>query len=126
MKTQSQVQVVKLILVLTREAQAIYKVLKGTSSLLESYDNEKSKIKQQPSSIVSSDFLNMQARLQTQTSKQISILQEDFEKWERHFMLENDMCFPCIDNIKNDEKVLDVYCKIKIGKKFLQSWNISF
>ena len=52
MKTQSQVQVVKIILVLTREAQAIYKVLKGTSSLLELYDNEKSKIKQQPSSIV--------------------------------------------------------------------------
>ena len=36
------------------------------------------------------------------------------------------MCFPCIDNIKNDEKVLDVYCKIKIGKKLLQSSNISF
>ena len=103
------------------EAQAIYKVLKGTSSLLESYDNEKSKIKQQPSSIVSSDFLNMQARLQTQTLKQISILQEDFEKWERHFILENDMCFACIYNIKNDEKVLDVYCRIKIGKKLLQS-----
>ena len=68
----------------------------------------------------------MQARLQVQTLKQISILQEDFEKWERHFMLENDMCFPCIDNIKNDEKVLDVYCRIKIGKKLLQSWNISF
>ena len=56
---------------LTREAQAIYKVLKRTSSLLESYDNEKSEIKQQPSSIVSSDFLKMQAELQTQTLKQI-------------------------------------------------------
>ena len=72
MKTQSQVQVVKLILVLTREAQAIYKVVKGTS-LLESYDNEKSKIKQQPSSIVSSDFLNMQARLQTNIETDIYI-----------------------------------------------------
>ena len=107
---------------LTREAQAIYKVLKGTSSLLESYDNEKSEIKQQPSSIVSSDFLKMQ----TQTLKQISVLQEDFEKWERLFMLENNMCFPSVDNIKNDEKIIDVHCRIKIGEKLLQSWNISF
>ena len=111
---------------LTREAQAIYKVLKGTSSPLESYDNEKSEIKQQPSSIVFSDFLKMQAQLQTQTLKQISILQEDFEKWERLFMLENNMCFPSIDNIKNDEKILDIHCRIKIGEKLLQSWNISF
>ena len=64
--------------------------------------------------------------MQTQTLKQISVLQEDFEKWERLFMLENNMCFPSVDNIKNDEKIIDVHCRIKIGEKLLQSWNISF
>ena len=41
-------------------------------------------------------------------------------------MLENDMCFPNIDNIKDDENIFDIYSRIKIGKKLLQSWNISF
>ena len=68
----------------------------------------------------------MQAELQPQTLKQISILHGDFEKWERLYMLENDMCFPKIDNIKDDEKIFDIYCRIKIGEKLLQAWNISF
>ena len=32
------------------------------------------------------------------------------------YMLENDMCFPNIDYIKDDEKIFDIYCRIKIGK----------
>ena len=41
-------------------------------------------------------------------------------------MLENDIFFPNIDNIKDHEKIFDIYWRIKIGKKLLQPWNISF
>ena len=111
---------------LTREAKAIYDVLKSSSPLLESYDNYKNLLKQKSNPLISDDLLNMQAELQTQTLRQISLLKKDFEKWERIFMLENDRCFPRVDDIKNNDEILDIYHRIKVGEQLLKSWNISF
>ena len=111
---------------LTREARAIYDVLKSTSPLLESFDNYKNLLKQQYNPLISDDLLNMQAELQTQTLKQISSLKREYEKWERFFLVENDWRFPRLEDIKNNAEILDIHCRIKVGEQLLKSWNISF
>ena len=121
----------------SKEASAIYLVLREMSPFLEKYDRKKSafkifKTKQmyKGSSMISNDYssnlLDMQSTLQTQVLKKISTLKRDFEKWERSFLIKNDMCAPRNCDIEDNSSIVDISRRINIANQLLRNWEIVF
>ena len=110
----------------TKEAYAIYQVLNASSPLLERYDSSKIIAKKSLKKHMSKDLRDMQAELQILTLNKISVLRKDFRTWEQEYMTNHNFKAPSEKDLVQDKEIFDIYRRIKIGKKLLHNWNISF
>ena len=110
----------------TSEANAIYLVL-GGSLLLKNYDMEKGLFKLgKASSDIIESLKDTQRKFQQQVLKTVSTLKVQFEKWERSFLSENNLCAPSVSDVENNIYIADIFRKIHIGNQLLKNWSISF
>ena len=110
----------------TSEANAIYLVL-GGSPLLKNYDMEKGLFKLgKASSDIIESLKDTQSKFQQQVLKIVSTLKVQFEKWERSFLSENNLCAPSVSDVENNIYIADIFRKIHIGNQLLKNWSISF
>ena len=111
------------------EANAIYIVLGEISPLLQRYDCGKTilirllKEKLNASINFKDDILNMQCTLQQQIIRKLSQLRNEFEHWERPFLIKNDLCAPTNCDFADNSAITDINTRIDIGNKLLSNWD---
>ena len=105
----------------TREARDIYQVLGNFSQALLKFDRKKS-AKASPL-VTEDDILECRAPLETMTLKKVRELKEEYQQWERSFMLENDLAAPTGSEL---DPMSDKYGRIKKGEQLLRKWQIFF
>ena len=109
----------------TREAMAVYKVLKCMPDAIQKYDRKKDAFKKNPGKLISlDDVLDMRAPLQTLTLKTMSSLKQDLKEWEKTFMLQNDFRVPSQGDVEREPAINDIQSRIATGEQLLQAWGI--
>ena len=95
--------------------------------MLRKYDNRKLKLKAGDTSRENKNELQvMQAHLQSEVSKTVSTLKEEYSKWERNFFASNDLSAPSNCDIMDNIHVADMQSRINIGEQLLEKWGINF
>ena len=74
---------------------------------------------------MSIDLRDMQAELQVLTLNKISVLRKDFRTLQG-YMTNHNFKVPSEKDLVQNTEIFDIYRRIKIGKKLLHNWNISF
>ena len=99
------------------------KCLKQNSPHLQYYDHMKDSLKKAHSP-VTAEFLQLQANLQTKTLKHITLMKNEFEKWEKAFKVEHDY-FPEMRDVESDIFIFDIFNRIKIAEKLVKNRGIT-